>query len=257
MCSQHKKKTTDFVCYQDEEFICCLCILQHVDHKDKIKEYTENEIMSDINIVSTKLIELKKKTEDHLNSMKALNSTNKIEASEIKQLFKIVVNFLTTPFCEMLENQEKKNCFPLAFTNPYLFFGDSLALKKCPNLDFLNEIFKAKIVKSVKLLYRGSENNFAAQPFHQKCDNNGPTVLFAKTKNNKYFGAYCTSPWNSSGTYFQAEGTFLFSFDNKTKYELHKAKTHAMYGNGSYGPTFAGNHDLYICNNCFNVFIKH
>lgn len=27
-------------------------------------------------------------------------------------------------------------------------------------------------------------------------------------------------------------------------------QTHAMYGNNTYGPTYAGNHDLYIANKC-------
>ena len=130
------------------------------------------------------------------------------------------------------------------------YFSDSLVLKTCPNASYLNDIIPFQFT-SVKKIFSASEFGFKVTEFHSKCDNVGPTVLLIKTKNNKYFGAYCSVAWNSGNSYYAA--TFLFSLDNKTKHEVFQNQGNTMYGHVSYGPTFGGNHDLYICDNCFNA----
>jgi len=48
---------------------------------------------------------------------------------------------------------------------------------------------------------------------------------------------------------------FLFSYKNKTKKPVqiksaNQNQSYSAYGGTSYGPTFGGGHDLYLCDNC-------
>ena len=64
------------------------------------------------------------------------------------------------------------------------------------------------------------------------------------------FGGYASAPWNSTNSYINAAGCFLFLVENPhgdapTCFE-YKNNGNAMLGNSSYGPTFGGGHDLHI-----------
>ena len=47
-----------------------------------------------------------------------------------------------------------------------------------------------------RLLFRASRDGFAAQTFHSKCDNKGPTVTIVKSGNN-IFGGFTEISWDS------------------------------------------------------------
>ena len=247
-CPTHKNKYIEYMCDKEEEFLCSLCILQHVDHKDKLQIYEEGMMVSDVKILLSKLKESKLKAEDLHSKLELLLEDSNIPVEKLKDMYKIVISFLMKPFCEKIENEQKK---PIPFSLSDQNFIDSLALKGCLNTSYLDEIIPK--FKSAKRIFRASEYNFKVADFHKKCDNIGPTILLIKSKTNKYFGAYCASAWNSGGNWIAAEGSFLFSLDNKTKHENYQNPGNAMYGNASYGPTFGGNHDLFICDNCFNA----
>ena len=64
-----------------------------------------------------------------------------------------------------------------------------------------------------KLLYIGTENNFASQKFHELCDNKGPTVSLCKTEFYEIFGFYTSVPWKSIGDGQSIAGNaFAFKF---------------------------------------------
>ena len=50
-----------------------------------------------------------------------------------------------------------------------------------------------------RLLFRASRDGFAAQTFHSKCDNKGPTVTIVKSGNN-LFGGFTEVSWQSKST---------------------------------------------------------
>ena len=50
-------------------------------------------------------------------------------------------------------------------------------------------------VRAFLLKYRGSDNYFSAQAFHQKCDNVGPTITVVKSEFGEIFGGYTSKPW--------------------------------------------------------------
>ena len=132
------------------------------------------------------------------------------------------------------------------------YFEDSVILKTCPNAAYLNEIIPFQFT-SVKKLLKASDFGFQSAEFHNKCDNLGPTLILIKTKNTRYFGAFCTVSWNKTiNNYQNAEGSFLFSLDNQAKLEVFQNQGNTMYCNNDYGPTFGGGHDLQIASDCSN-----
>ena len=110
----------------------------------------------------------------------------------------------------------------------------------------------------MELLYRGTRDGSGANIFHNKCDNQGPTICLFKNENNNIFGAYASISWTSaSDNYYAANGSFLFTLTNihgtaPTKYPNDKNYNNAVYHYSGYGPTFGGNIDLYISNDCLN-----
>jgi len=107
---------------------------------------------------------------------------------------------------------------------------------------------------TLSLLYRGSRDGFAANIFHSKCDNKGPTVTILKSTGGYVFGGYSTVPWESTGQYKRAPGSFLFTLSNPhnvapTTFHLNNSYANDIFCNPGYGPTFGG-HDLLINNNC-------
>jgi hypothetical protein len=108
-------------------------------------------------------------------------------------------------------------------------------------------------LKSI-LLYRATRDGFNSQAFHSKCDGKENTITIIKSNLNYVFGGYASSAWNSSGKWINDSNAFLFSLRRQgvspvfqDKFTVKKAEN-ALYGNSSYGPTFGGGHDIFICN---------
>eukprot|EP01080_Neovahlkampfia_damariscottae_P003984 gene3984-7240_t len=105
-----------------------------------------------------------------------------------------------------------------------------------------------------ELLYQASKNDFTAVTFHKLCDGNANTVVVIKSHNGNIFGGYAELPWTSTSTYAYDTRSFIFSLKNKNgkapvKFANNTNNRMSNYGAPSYGPTFGGGHDLYICNN--------
>ena len=107
-----------------------------------------------------------------------------------------------------------------------------------------------KKVKNFELLYDSIKDGTNVGAFHKKCDGKKPTITFIKTKKNRRFGGYTEKSWNeASRNYVVDDNAFLLSFDEKEKYPVSQPK-YAIYNDPSYGPTFGGQHDLYVSNFC-------
>ena len=101
-----------------------------------------------------------------------------------------------------------------------------------------------------KLLYRGTKDGFSSEVFHKKCDEIMPTLTIIKSHNNKVFGGYSDQSWKSTSNYKTSNNLWIFSLDAKEKYKLKNENSQqGVYCNASYGPTFGGGHDIYVCNN--------
>ncbi|GAM17352.1 hypothetical protein SAMD00019534_005270, partial [Acytostelium subglobosum LB1] len=108
----------------------------------------------------------------------------------------------------------------------------------------------------MKLMYRATRDGFGASMFHQKCDNNGPTVSIIKSTDGSIFGGKTDTNWSSpsAGTYGVDPNAFLFSLVNSrrnsepVKYPC-SSSTCSTYNNPPYGPTFGGGHDIHVSDN--------
>lgn len=118
----------------------------------------------------------------------------------------------------------------------------------------LNSWFKVNNTNDWKVIYQATKDGFSSSSFHLKCNNQGPTMVVIKSNNGNIFGAYVPDSWISKNGYVYNNKTCLFSLVNSDK-KLVKipntgpsaGTTYSYYDYSSYGPTFGGGHDLYIC----------
>ena len=110
--------------------------------------------------------------------------------------------------------------------------------------EFLEKIYEWTGYKNMELLYRGTRDGSRSNIFHNKCDNQGPTLCLCKNEKGNIFGGYASISWTTtSGNYYSASGSFLFTLTNihntaPTKYPNTQNHGNAVYHNSGYGPTF-------------------
>lgn len=103
--------------------------------------------------------------------------------------------------------------------------------------------------ESFELLYRGSDEMFSAEKFHQKCEGKSPTLVLVKS-GDYIFGGYSQVPWSALNEPTPENGKgdeFLFSLVNKCKTGPLKfplkngAATECLLQCRRYGPSFGIN----------------
>jgi len=103
----------------------------------------------------------------------------------------------------------------------------------------------------MELLYRGTRDGTSPNIFHNKCDNQGPTICLYKNEKGNIFGGYTSISWTSAGgIYKSANGCFLFTLTNiygtePTKFP-NSNQNNAVYHNSSFGPVFGSTYNLII-----------
>ncbi|RIA98475.1 hypothetical protein C1645_812738 [Glomus cerebriforme] len=104
---------------------------------------------------------------------------------------------------------------------------------------------------SFDLLYRASRDGNTA--FHQKCDNQGPTIVIAKITNSEQIvGGYNPLQWNQIPNYYRStKDSFIFSFKDRNNlktaivsYPNDNGYQHSICCLLGYGPIFGSGHDL-------------
>ena len=137
---------------------------------------------------------------------------------------------------------------------------DSLILNEEEKGDeYLEKLYEWSGYKNMELLYRGTRDGSGDNIFHNKCDNQGPTICLCKNEKGNIFGGYSSISWttpSSSGIYKSTDGCFLFTLTNiygtePTKFP-NANQNHAVYHYSTYGPTFGSAFNLYIHGNCLN-----
>jgi len=104
------------------------------------------------------------------------------------------------------------------------------------------------------LLYRGSRDGLTGRIFHDKCNDKGSTMVIVLSENDNIFGGYASESWKSSSRYVKDPKAFLFHLSQGTTVDPYLCdgkpnSTHSLYFHQNYGPTFGGNHDLYVPQN--------
>ena len=100
-----------------------------------------------------------------------------------------------------------------------------------------------------KLIFRASRDGYTPNSFHAHCDKKGPSIIFIKITNGRRIGGYTSISWTSDNKFEKDEQAFLFSLDNKEKYELNKNQIQFSVAHfENYGPTFGSGYGLFIAN---------
>jgi hypothetical protein len=110
--------------------------------------------------------------------------------------------------------------------------------------------FFDKTIKSIKLLYRASDNGFFISKFHEKCDGIANTLTVIETEFNKKIGGFTPCAWDSPQySEYEADNlkeSFIFSLTNNDKFTL-RTQERAAFHCSIYGPTFGLGFDLHVC----------
>ncbi|XP_042604852.1 interferon-induced protein 44-like [Cyprinus carpio] len=99
----------------------------------------------------------------------------------------------------------------------------------------------------LSLLYKASVHGYQASAFHQKCDNQGPTLIVAYNRSGYIFGGYTSVDYAQSGREISDREAFLFSFKSGTSsYIKINSGYNARYNDAKW-PNFG--QQLYFCHN--------
>ena len=125
--------------------------------------------------------------------------------------------------------------------------------------EFLQKLYEWTGYNKMELLYRGTRDGSGANIFHNKCDNQGPTICLCKNEKNNIFGGYSSISWMSpsKSCYKSAKGSFLFTLTNihktpPTKYPNTQYQDKSVQHNKNCGPRFGNGNDLEINNDYLN-----
>ena len=120
-------------------------------------------------------------------------------------------------------------------------FKDSKLIKdEEDKRNLFNWISSKGHINEIKLIYRASEDGDDSESFFKRCSKMGPTISLIKTKKGKIFGGFTTAEWVKEKTKLTDYKAFLFSINNKKKYDILKPeiaiscypdKFTLMYGN--------------------------
>ena len=109
-------------------------------------------------------------------------------------------------------------------------------------------LFKTTTRSVCGLLFRGSSHGMTPRAFHQRCDQQGPTLTLIRADEGGrvcVFGGYTSEPWHSWGEFVQCADAFLFSvvgpYCSVVRFPVKKGwpgEEWAMHCNSAYGPCF-------------------
>ena len=113
----------------------------------------------------------------------------------------------------------------------------------------INEWINSNSKINLKLLYRLRRDGKNPSDFHNKCDNQSPTLVVIKTKDGSKIGGYTTSTWNEEGEKDKYDNdSFLFSLSGLKKYPKIE-NNQSIIADKNWGPAFGGGADLGVgCN---------
>eukprot|EP01083_Nonionella_stella_P206048 749828_1 len=111
-------------------------------------------------------------------------------------------------------------------------------------------------------VYRGSEEEYDASKFHDKCDGVGPTLVIIQSEHSHVFGGFTMKPWkdesgNNSGVWKEDLDAFIFLLRHPKDDVLPERwkvlsdkKEKTIRCDANYGPVFGYGYDIRICTEC-------
>ena len=157
----------------------------------------------------TNLIIPKKKSDDKSIINDLCNIVNK-QGKEIESL-KNKLNILEEKIKKLEENQNIKK-----IRNLNSLIGDIIKTEEQNNLicAWINRTKNFKF----KLLYKATIDGDTKNIFHNKCDNQGPTISIIESKDGQIFGGYASESWDKNKRFISDPNSFLFNVNIKKKF---------------------------------------
>jgi hypothetical protein len=209
--------------------------------KPKIKEgnnYIELTIIPILSALGESVLIIPKKKSDDKEIINNLCEIVKNLSKEIESL-KNKVSTLEEKIKNLEEGPKRR------ITNSNNLIGDIITNEEQYHLicDWIN---KEKSFK-FKLLYKGTKDGDTIEIFHNKCDNQAPTISIIKSTDGQVFGGYTSKSWDKNQKKDVPDPlSFLFNINNKKKYCVSNNKGIMK----DYICDFGGNnfHELWIKN---------
>ena len=90
------------------------------------------------------------------------------------------------------------------------------------------------------LLYQMTKDGSQCSTFHDKVDNQGPTITLFESEDGYKFGGYTSKSFNQESTWIKDCDSFVFNFINLNKYPIKNKDYYAIYHGlkSDYGPEF-------------------
>ena len=123
------------------------------------------------------------------------------------------INILEEKVKKFEENQNQ-NVRKIRKSNTLI--GDIIKTEEQYNLvcDWINRDKNFKF----KLLYKATMDGDTKNIFHNKCDNQGPTVSIIESKDGQIFGGYASKSWDRNQKFISDPNSFLFNVNIKRKF---------------------------------------
>ncbi|CDW86599.1 tldc domain-containing protein [Stylonychia lemnae] len=102
------------------------------------------------------------------------------------------------------------------------------------------------------LIFKATNDGFVGSSFHQKCNNQGPTISFILSEHGQVFGGYTSVSWTTpySYSYFSDLKAFIFSLSKNTLLKQYQNFSHSVYHQGEQLMCFGYGGDIYISYGC-------
>ena len=125
--------------------------------------------------------------------------------------------------------------------------------------EYLNKLYEWSGYNKMELIYRGTRDGSNSNIFHNKCDNQGPTICLFKNEKGNIFGGYTSISWTSpkNGQWKSANDSFIFTLTNiygtdPTKFPNINS-SYSVYHYSNHGPRFGQGADLLIYHDFLNL----
>ena len=129
--------------------------------------------------------------------------------------------------------------------------------------EFLEKIYEWSGYQKMVLIYRGSRDGTKGTIFHDKCDDQGPTITLFKNEKGNIFGGFSPISWKSGDIAITNSNYFLFTLTNiyntqPIKFSSKNSGPQAYHGK-DYGPYFYDirTYNDYLNDNSYSNFPQY
>jgi len=129
-------------------------------------------------------------------------------------------------------------------------FSDSSIIENYEDKCMISNWIKPNTKIKLELLFKASRDGDSIFTFNQKVAGKSPTLVIVKNTVGFIFGGFTSMEWNMNENYQNDYSAFIFSINNKRKYEIKgEAAGNAIYKNNSLF-AFGSGHDFAIYDQC-------